>query len=236
MLADLSDRFTPLSLAALLAWILCTVLHEFAHAVVAYWGGDDSVKHRGYLTLDPTRFIDPINTLLIPAIVLLMGGFPLPGASVLIDHGRLRSQKWSAYVSAAGPAANFILFLLLCVPLHPKVGIVDPDAAHQATWVHFLGAVAMLNFIALLFNLIPVPPLDGFGIIENKLDPELRWKLRQPQVGWGCLVVLMMVMWNVPGAMMPFYWMLDAVTDSIGIPYHLLGDGYLFVMFNRLPR
>ena len=195
-----------------------------------------SVRHRGYLTLDPTKFIHPVNTILIPAIVLLMGGFPLPGAAVPIDESRLRSQKWAAYVSAAGPIANFILFLLLCVPLHPKLGLVDPLAEQQPTWVHFLGAVAMLNFIATLFNLIPVPPLDGFGIIEGSLDPQTRWKLRQPQVGWGCLAALFMIMWNVPGAMMPFYWMLGAVTDMLGIPAHLLGDGYMFVLFGRAPQ
>lgn len=235
VLAAFENLFTPLKMAALLAWILCTVIHEFSHAVVAYWGGDDSVKARGYLTLDPTRFIDPINTLLIPAVVLMMGGFPLPGAAVMIDTSRLKNEKWSTYVSAAGPASNFLLFLLLCAPLHPNLGLVDPMALRQPTWVYFVGAMAILNFIAVLFNLIPVPPLDGFGIIEHKLDYEARWKLRQPQVGWGCLAVLMLVMWNVPGAMRPFFWMLAWVTDSLGLPFHLLVDGYRFVFFDIVP-
>lgn len=229
VLAALPTQFTPLKLAALLAWILCVVLHEFSHALVAYWGGDDTVRSKGYLTLDPTRFIHPVNTLLIPAIVLMMGGFPLPGAAVMIDTSRLRNEKWSTYVSAAGPACNFILFLLLCIPLHPKLGLVDPYAESQPTWVHFLGAMAVLNFIAMLFNLIPCPPLDGFGIMEHKLPHETRWKLRQPNVAYGCLFAVFMFFWLVPRAMEPFYWMLDWVTHSLGLPFGLLLRGYLFV-------
>jgi len=231
VLADLSNRFTPLTLALLAAWVLCVTLHEFAHALVAYFGGDDSVRHRGYLTLDPTRFIHPVNTILIPALVLLMGGFPLPGAAVPIDESRLRSQKWAAYVSAAGPATNFILFVLLALPLHPRLGLVDPFLRVQPTWVYFLGAIAMLNFIATLFNLIPLPPLDGFGIIEGSLDPQTRWKLRQPQVGWGCLFALFMIIWNVPHAMLPFYWMFDAVTHTLGLPAGLMARGYDVILF-----
>lgn len=235
LLAAFSSRFTPLMFAALLCWILCVTLHEFAHALVGYLGGDDTVKSRGVLTLDPTRFIDPVNTLLIPAIVLLMGGFPLPGAAVMIDRSRLKSEKWGAYVSAAGPAANFILFVLMCIPLHPSLGLVDPFESTQPTWVHFLGAMATLNLFATLFNLIPVPPLDGFGIIEHRLDHETQWKLRQPQVGFGCLITLMLVMWNVPGAMRPFVFMLAQATDMLGVPPHLLWDGYGVVFFDIAP-
>jgi Zn-dependent protease len=230
LVAAIANRFTPLSLAALAAWILCVTLHEFAHALVAFWGGDDSVRHRGYLTLDPTKFIHPVNTILIPAIVLLMGGFPLPGAAVPIDESRLRSQKWAAYVSAAGPIANFLLFLLLCVPLHPRLGLVDPLQERQPMWVYFLGTMAVLNLFSTLFNLIPLPPLDGFGIIEGSLDRETRWKLRQPQVGFGCLAVLYMILWNVPQTMLPFYWMLDTVTRALGLDGLLMLRGY-FIIF-----
>lgn len=226
-------HFSPLMFAALLAWILCTTIHEFCHALVAYWGGDDSVRGKGYLTLDPTRFIDPVMTLLIPAVVLLMGGFPLPGAAVMIDRSRLKSDRWGSYVSAAGPASNLILFILFCIPLHPMVGLIDPLAPMQPTWVNFLGAMGVLNFFAVLFNLIPIPPLDGFGMFEHKLDDELRWKLRQPQVALGCLAVLFIVLWNVPHAWEPFFWMLDHICGAIGVPYGVLLRGYSVVMFDR---
>lgn len=171
----LALQFTPLMLAALAAYIMCVCLHEFAHALVAYWGGGRSVRDKGYLSLDPTRYIDPVFSLLIPAIVLMMGGFPLPGAAVQINAGALRSERWNAYVSAAGPAMNFILFLLFAAPLHPVARLVDSYAASQPTWVYFLGAMSTLNFIVTIFNLIPIPPLDGFGIIEHTFDHETRW-------------------------------------------------------------
>lgn len=231
----LAVQFTPLLLAALAAYIMCVCLHEFAHALVAYWGGDRSVRDKGYLSLDPTRYIDPVFSLLIPAIVLMMGGFPLPGAAVQINTAALRSERWSAYVSAAGPAMNFILFLLLAAPLHPVAGLVDPYAATQPTWVYFLGAMAMLNFVVTVFNLIPIPPLDGFGIIEHTFDYETRWKLHQPQVVWACFAGLMLFLFAIPGSMRPFVFMLEQVCGALGLPIHLLLAGYGVVLFNESP-
>lgn len=227
--------FTPLVFAALAAWVMCVCFHEFSHALVAYWGGDRSVREKGYLSLDPTRFIDPVFSLLIPAIILLIGGFPLPGASVMINRGALKSERWAAYVSAAGPASNFLLFLIFAIPLHPWVGMVDPTAGLQPTWVYFCGAMCVLNFIVVLFNLIPVPPLDGFGIIEHTFDPETRMKLRQPQVVWACFAMLMFVLFAIPGSMRPFVFMLEYACDVLGLSFPLLIDGYRFVLFDEHP-
>lgn len=231
----LAIQFTPLMFAALGAWVMCVCLHEFSHALVAYWGGDSSVREKGYLSLDPTRYIDPVFSLLIPAVVLMMGGFPLPGAAVQINRAALKSERWGAYVSAAGPASNFLLFLLFALPLHPMLGIVTDDIAGQPTWVYFLAAMATLNFIVTIFNLIPVPPLDGFGIIEHTFDHETRWKLHQPQVVWACFAGLMFVLFAIPGAMRPFVFMLEQVCAALGLPIDLLLTGYAVVLFNEAP-
>src|SRR5262245_8320593 len=169
-------HFSPLMFAALAAWILCVCIHEFSHALVAYWGGDDSVREKGYLTLDPTRYIDPVFSLLVPAVVLMMGGFPLPGAAVQIDWSRLRSDAWLLWSTAAGPISNFLLFLIFGGLLHPKLGLVDPGEPRLHTWVYFCGAMAFLNFLATFFNLMPIPPLDGYGLIEHKLPRELQFR------------------------------------------------------------
>ena len=234
LLAD-GVQYTPVLFAALAGWIMCTCLHEFSHALVAYWGGDHTVKEKGYLTLDPTRFIDPVFSLLIPAIILLMGGFPFPGASVQIDRSRLRSEKWGTYVSAAGPASNGILFLLFCIPLHPLLGWVAEAPDERPMWVHYFGAMAVLNFIAMLFNLLPVPPLDGFGMIENRLSYETRLKLRQPNVTWIAFIGLMMVVNGVPGVMGLFVQMLARVCLAIGVQPDVLLDGYILVLFGESP-
>jgi Zn-dependent protease len=237
MLAMLeSDRFTPLLFAAVGAWILCVCVHEFCHALVAYIGGDRSVRERGYLSLDPLKFIDPVFSLLIPAIVLLLGGVPLPGGAVRIDESALKSRKWSIYVAAAGPAGNLLLFLLFALPLHPKLGLVEPFADYHPTWVYFCGAMAMLNFTGALFNLIPVPPLDGYRLIEHRLSEETQWKMRQPRNSMMALGLLFMAFMAFPTyAWMPFMLMLDFVTGALGLPLDVMLGGYFLFFYNEPP-
>ncbi len=233
MLAISLQNMSPLLIATIAAWILCVCVHEFAHALIAYFGGDRSVRERGYLTLDPTRFIDPVFSVIVPAVVLLLGGVPLPGGAVRIDESALRSSRWSTYVSAAGPAANLLLFLLFSLPLHPRVGLVDASAATQPTWVYFLATMAFLNFIGTLFNLIPIPPLDGYRLVEPHLGRELQWKLRQPGVSMLAFGLLFFVMWSFSWAWIPFQLMLDIVTSVLGLPDHLLYQGYGFIFYGR---
>lgn len=228
------DRFTPLFFAGIMAWVLCVCVHEFCHALAAFLGGDQSVRARGYLSLDPTRFIDPVFSLLVPAIVLMLGGVPLPGGAVLIDESALRSRKWGLYVSAAGPAGNVVLFLLFSLPLHPLLGLVDPTAEMQPTWVHFCGAMAFLNFFATLFNLLPVPPLDGYRLIEHRLSHEMQWRMRQPQNTMLAFGLLFLVFWTVDAALLPFLFMIGLVTTMLGLPFDLMLDGYYLVFFNVL--
>ena len=102
---------TPLFGAVLICWIFSVCIHEFAHALVAYWGGDRSVKDKGYLRFDILSYVHPVTSILVPVAFLAMGGLPLPGGAVYIERHRLRSKHWEAAVSAAGPAANFLLFL-----------------------------------------------------------------------------------------------------------------------------
>lgn len=225
-------QFTPLMLAALLCWILCVCVHEFCHAVVAYWGGDKSVRGKGYLSLDPTKFIDPVGSLLLPAIMLLLGGLPLPGGAVMIDERALKSPKWSQFVSAAGPAGNLILFLLFALPLHPKLGIVEPFAEEQPTWVYFCGAMATLNFLGALFNLIPVPPLDGYRLIEHKLPQEIQFALRQPQATYATFALLLLLFWSFDWPMKLMIDMLVRVCGVLGLPDYMLASGFMFVLFD----
>jgi Zn-dependent protease len=219
-------------IAALLAWVLCVCVHEFSHALVAYLGGDKSVRQKGYLSLDPTRFIDPMTSLLIPALMLALGGLPLPGGAVMIDESSLKSRRWAMYVSAAGPAGNVLLFLLFALPLHPMLGLVHRFVAEQPTWVYFCGAMAYLNFIAALFNLIPVPPMDGYRLIEHRLSYEMQWKLRQPQVTMATFGLLFMMFWVFPWVWIPFDLMFGMVTSMLGLPADLIHGSYYFVFWS----
>ncbi|HEY9616580.1 MAG TPA: hypothetical protein V6C64_07060, partial [Microcoleaceae cyanobacterium] len=79
-----------------LGWIISICVHEFGHAIVAYWGGDTSVKDKGYLTLNPIKYAHPVLSLLLPLVFLLLGGIPLPGAAVYIDSRQLRGRGWQS--------------------------------------------------------------------------------------------------------------------------------------------
>ncbi len=101
----------------LIGWIFSLCLHEFSHALVAYLGGDTTVKDKGYLTFNPLKYTHPVYSLLIPLIFLVLGGIGLPGGAVYIETWRLRSRNWMSAVSLAGPTANLILAIILGLAL-----------------------------------------------------------------------------------------------------------------------
>jgi Zn-dependent protease len=169
-------------------WIITLCLHEFAHAALALAGGDHSVRARGYLSLNPLRYTDPANSLVIPIILLAIGGIPLPGGAVLVEPGRLRHRWWSSVVSAGGPATNLLVGAVLA-----------PIAAHLDSGMGAaLSYLALLQFAAGILNLLPVPPFDGFGIIAPYL-PRKFLAAMAPYRPWIPLVVFA-VLFLVPGA------------------------------------
>src|SRR5438874_11588541 len=86
-----ADYSNPLFWAVFIGWIMSVVLHEFAHGLVASWGGDYTIRERGGLTLNPFQYIDPVMSLLLPAVILLIGGIPLPGGVTYVRRDLLRS-------------------------------------------------------------------------------------------------------------------------------------------------
>jgi Zn-dependent protease len=190
-------------------WTFSLCLHEFSHAAVAYLGGDTTVREKGYLTFNPLRYTDPVLSILMPLLFLVLGGLGLPGGAVYIEHWRLRSRHWDSAVSLAGPLSNAILAALLALPF--RLGL----AGEGGIWpgLAFLG---LLQVSAVLLNLIPIPPLDGYGI----LAPYLSASARQTMAGvsaWGIWVVFL-VMWYVPPANEAFWSAVDSLSSHLGIP------------------
>lgn len=147
-------------------WAVSLCLHEFGHAYVAYRGGDYSVRAKGYLTLDIRRYTDPVLSLVLPLILLLAGGIPLPGGAVWIDHHALRSRGVQSAVSLAGPLTNLLLGILLAVT---AAAVPMPDGLAAG-----LSYLALVQAIAFVLNVLPVPGLDGFGALEPYLPYEAR--------------------------------------------------------------
>jgi len=187
--------------AVLVGWIISVILHEFAHGIVAYWGGDYTIKERGGLTLNPLQYIHPVFSIVVPVLILIIGGVPLPGGATYIRRDLLRSVFWDTAVSLAGPAMDFLVFLACAIPLHPHFGWVNPRAGPEG-WTNpqlFMAALALLNLVAMILNLAPVPPLDGFQAIAPYLPDEIREKAMTPPLTYIIFFVYFMIISNAPG-------------------------------------
>lgn len=151
-------------LVVLGGWAVSLCLHEFGHALVAYRGGDRSVRAKGYLTLDIRRYTDPVMSLLLPLVLLAVGGIPLPGGAVWINRAALRSRLVNSMVSLAGPLANLIVGALLIVAVN--------SGALPVGLVVGLSYLALVQVFAFVLNILPVPGLDGFGVWEPYLPAQ----------------------------------------------------------------
>ena len=182
--------------------ILC--LHEFGHAYAAHRGGDTSIVGRGYLDLNPMRYVNPVLSLLLPAIYLIIGALPLPGGAVQVNRGAIRTKAGASMVSAAGPLMNIVaagISMALVALFAPAVAFggttfFNPAGPHAYFWAG-LSFFAYIQVAVAILNLIPVPGLDGYGILEPYLRFETRRAL-EPIRPYGIIVVLLLLFFFPP--------------------------------------
>jgi Zn-dependent protease len=204
-------------LIVLVGWVFSLCLHEFAHAFVAYQGGDYTVKDKGYLTFNPLKYTHPVYSLLLPLLFLMMGGIGLPGGAVYIEKWRLRGRAWETAVSLAGPSANAALAVILGVALN----ILPVSSTGIWPGLAFLG---LLQVTAVVLNLIPLPPFDGFGALEPYLPMNLRMNVARLS---GLLVwVVILVLWRVPFISGLFWSLIFFLAQVAGVPLQLAVLGY----------
>jgi Zn-dependent protease len=202
-------------------WVISLCLHEFGHAAVAYRYGDHSVEERGYLTLDPLRYTHPILSIVLPLIFVLLGGIGLPGGAVFINRAALRSRFAHAAVSAAGPLMNILVAVLLAVAL------LFRDDAHTNFW----SVVAFLLFLQIsgaVLNLLPIPGLDGFGVIEPYLSRGAL--VTASKIAPYGLLILFVLLWYTPLRDVFFdfvFWLMNLG----GAPADLWFNGYTLFQF-----
>ena len=210
-------------LLILLGWMFSLCLHEFAHAWVAYRGGDTSVRDKGYLSFNPARYTNWVESLLWPLAFLLVGGIALPGGAVYVNRAALRSRGWDCAVSLAGPAANLLLLLVLVIPFH--LGVVDVE--HPTILWAAYAFVCELQIMAALFNLVPIPPLDGFGAVSAFMDPLAR--ARAYAMSTFVFLVFLMVLWSPNAVSFAFWGAIRDLTRAVGIPPELIALGWQMV-------
>jgi Zn-dependent protease len=209
-------------LIVVIGWVFSLCLHEFSHALAAYYGGDTTVKDKGYLTFNPLKYTHPVYSLLLPMIFLMMGGIGLPGGAVYIEKWRLRSREWETAVSLAGPFSNALLAIILGLILQ----LMPISASGIWPGIAFL---AFLQISAVVLNLIPLPPFDGFGALEPFMPMNIRMKLAQTQgmLSWVVLILL----WQVPFIGKIFWGLISFLAQLAGIPLQLAGMGMDQFMF-----
>ncbi len=195
---------------SILPLLFAIVLHEVAHGWVAKLLGDPTAKMMGRLTLNPIKHIDPIGTLLVPLMLLMLGGFIFGWAKpVPVTWENLKKPKRDmALVAVAGPAANLLMALFWA--LVAKIGLIlGADMAWLATPLALMGIVGItFNLILMVLNLLPILPLDGGRIVESLLPGSLSYTFAKLEpYGFIVLLVLLVsgLLTSVLGAPVQFF-------------------------------
>ncbi|UNO42410.1 site-2 protease family protein [Streptomyces sp. MST-110588] len=190
-------------------WIVSLCLHEYAHARTALHSGDLSVAERGYLTLNPLKYTHALLSIVLPVIFVIMGGIGLPGGAVYIDRGRIQGRLRHSLISAAGPLTSILFALVVSAPfwLHRMDGVPEP-------FRYALAYLALLQVTAAILNFVPVPGLDGYGVIEPWLSPGFRRQV-EPFAPFGLLAVFGLL-W-VPEVNAVFFDAVNTLLRGLGI-------------------
>lgn len=206
--------------------IFAITLHEAAHAYAAKYFGDNTAYSQGRMSLNPLRHIDPFGTLLLPALLYVTSkslGFPMLlgyAKPVPIDYSRLRNpKKQMAFVALAGPAANFIMAFgwVIFALLLNRLGVTEAYPQRVAE------AGVLTNCVIFVFNLLPIPPLDGSRVVFALLPHRLAAQYAKIEpygmfIVLGLLVLQLLNYWFVPmmaltqwllrWTVLPFAWLL----------------------------
>ena len=182
--------------------IIALSIHEAMHAFTAHWLGDTTARDMGRLSLNPLRHIDPFTTVLLPIITLLIFHVPILAARpVPFNPDRVKFDEFgSALIAAAGPFSNLVLAVIAALFLHV--------APNNAILVNFLTTFTVLNVALFVFNILPIPPLDGSRILYAFAPEPIQDFMRQVEP-YGLFIVFGLVL---TGVLIP---LVTSLNDSI---------------------
>ncbi len=177
-------------ITVLVVILLSMTLHEAMHAFAGYWLGDDTARLQGRLTLNPIKHIDPFLTILLPILLALTPGAPIFGGAkpVPFNPHNIRYGEWgAALIAVAGPLTNFVLAFV------SFAGFVLVGA-HTDTWTgQTLMTATLVNLGFFVFNMIPIPPLDGSRVLYA-LAPEFVRRGMEWIERYGIMLVFVIVL------------------------------------------
>ncbi|MFG2811991.1 site-2 protease family protein [Streptomyces sp. NPDC048410] len=205
------------------AWIVSLCLHEYAHARTALHSGDISIGAKGYLTLNPLKYTHALLSVVLPVLFVIMGGIGLPGGAVFIERNRIRGRWRHSLISAAGPLTN-VLFAAVCTApfwLHALDGV-------PRDFRYALAFLALLQVTAAILNFLPVPGLDGYGVIEPWLSDGIKRQV-EPIAPFGLLIVFALL-W-VPSVNQAFFDVIYTLLSALGVDGAFSDCGYYLYRF-----
>ena len=194
----LSDLATPNLLYVVVSIVIALSIHEAMHAFAAHWLGDTTAQDMGRLSLNPLRHIDPLTTVALPIITLILFHVPILAAKpVPFNPDRVKFDEFgSALVAAAGPFTNLVLAIISALFLHVVTNVPLGN---------FLITFTELNVVIFIFNLIPIPPLDGSRVLYAFAPEPVQDVMRQIEP-YGLFVVFGLVL---TGILIPLLTSLD---------------------------
>jgi Zn-dependent protease len=211
----------------LIGYLISLCLHEFGHAIVAYHCGDRTVRAKGYLTLNPLRYTDVQYSIVLPILFMVIGGIGLPGGAVYINRQLLLRRVYGALVSAGGPLATAVVLGLLLAVLQAGWQTLAAAPVLEAS----LAFLALLELTALMFNLLPCPGLDGWGIIEPFLPSTIR--AQGHRLAYIAPTILVLVLFFVPPLNAMFWDTIFQAAALVGLDPRLAFGGLRIFQFWR---
>jgi Zn-dependent protease len=212
--------FVRLLTVAAIPVVFGITLHEVGHGWMARRFGDRTAELLGRLTLNPLKHIDPVGTVIVPLMMAWLGGFLFGWAKpVPINPGAMRNPKRAMIaVAAAGPGANLLMALMWAVTLHlaGPIGEVSPGA--QDFLIRMASFGIFFNILIGLFNLLPIPPLDGGRVLRGVLPEQLGRRLDVIEP-YGLIIVIALLALGVLDQVLgpPLTVVQDAVLAVVGV-------------------
>jgi len=172
--------------------IISVIVHEVSHGFMANYLGDPTARLQGRLTMNPVPHIDPVGSIIVPGLLALSGTGVIFGWAKPVPYNphNLNSRYGDALVAAAGPASNLVLAVLAAVIFR-----LAPVAASDPTGL-FLVSVVLINIVLMVFNLVPIPPLDGSKILFEFLPAKLDY-IRQNLEQYGFVILLFFIFFAI---------------------------------------
>jgi Zn-dependent protease len=207
-------------------WVVSLCLHEFAHAYAAYRAGDRSVEAAGYLSLNPFKYTHPLLSIILPLLFIVQGGIGLPGGAVYLHPHAFRSRASRSVAAGVGPLVNLIFGAVL-LTLAKNHNQVVAFAGHPRFWAG-LAFLGFLQITAAVLNLLPIPGLDGYAIIEPYLDPQTQASAQKIKP-WGMIGVIVLL--QIQGLRDPFFRLIYNICNLFGDTSLLSAFGHEFFKF-----